>query len=175
MQVTGHPDGGPVRPGLGMTDMATGLYTHGAIMAALLARDKIGRGQHISASLFETQIALLINIGSNWLNMSREGQRYGAAHPSIVPYNTWRCKDGLWLALAANNQRQFETLCRCLGVPELIDDARFASNARRVENRKAVDEALDGVFASQTVDEWIEILEGSVRCLETSSVSHDIS
>ena len=85
MHITGHPDSGPVRPGLGMTDMSTGLYTHGAIMAALYSRERSCRGQHIAASLFETQIALLINIGANWLNMGREGQRFGAAHPSIVP------------------------------------------------------------------------------------------
>lgn len=93
MHITGHPEGAPVRPGLGMTDMSTGLYAHGAIMAALWSREHTGKGQKISASLFETQMALLINVGANWLNLGIEGKRYGAAHPSIVPYNTWRCKD----------------------------------------------------------------------------------
>ncbi|GAB7346651.1 hypothetical protein MBLNU459_g1782t1 [Dothideomycetes sp. NU459] len=161
MHVTGHPDGGPVRPGLGMTDMATGSYAHGAIMAALFARERSGRGQHISASLFETQISLLINIGANWLNRGIEGQRFGAAHPSIVPYNTWRCKDGMYLALAANNQNQYRTLCDKIGMAELVDDERFATNALRVENRKAMEAVLDRVFAAKTVREWLYVLDGS--------------
>ncbi|KAH9845737.1 CoA-transferase family III [Teratosphaeria destructans] len=161
MHVTGHPDAGPVRPGLGMTDMATGLYTHGAIMAALYNREHTRRGQHISTSLFETQISLLINIGGNWLNLGVEGKRYGAAHPSIVPYNTWKCKDDIWLALAANNDRQFEKLCNLIDRTDFLSDARFATNAKRVENRSLMEEALDKVFASKTSEEWIRILDGS--------------
>lgn len=161
MHITGHPEGGPVRPGLGMTDMSTGLYTHGAIMAALYNREKSGRGQHISASLFETQISLLINIGANWLNMGRDGQRFGAAHPSIVPYNTWRCKDGIWLALAANNDRQFKTLCQRTNRTDLLDDGRFESNAMRVEHRPLMDEIFDDIFASKTSEEWLKVLDGS--------------
>ncbi|KAI7153616.1 formyl-coenzyme A transferase [Hortaea werneckii] len=161
MHITGHPDGGPVRPGLGMTDMSTGLYMHGAIMAALYHREKSGRGQHISASLFETQISLLINIGANWLNMGRDGQRFGAAHPSIVPYNTWRCKEGVWLALAANNDRQFRTLCQRIDREDLSRDVRFTTNAQRVEHRTDMDGILDSIFASKTSREWMEVLDGS--------------
>lgn len=161
MHITGHPDGGPVRPGLGMTDMSTGLYTHGAIMAALYSREKTGRGQHISASLFETQISMLINIGANWLNMGHDGQRFGAAHPSIVPYNTWRCKDGIWLALAANNDRQFKTLCQRIKRTDLLDDDRFKTNASRVEHRPLMDDILDSTFAAKTSEEWLEVLDGS--------------
>ncbi|KAI7182375.1 formyl-coenzyme A transferase [Hortaea werneckii] len=161
MHVTGHPDGGPVRPGLGMTDMSTGLYMHGAIMAALYHREKSGRGQHISASLFETQISLLINIGANWLNMRRDGQRYGAAHPSIVPYNTWRCKEGVWLALAANNDRQFRNLCQRIDREDLSRDERFATNAQRVENREDMDRMFDSIFSSKTSREWMKVLDGS--------------
>ena len=161
MHITGHPDGGPVRPGLGMTDMSTGLYMHGAIMAALYHREKSGRGQHISASLFETQISLLINIGANWLNMGRDGQRFGAAHPSIVPYNTSRCKDGVWLALAANNDRQFRTLCQRIDREDLSRDERFTTNAQRVEHRADMDGILDSILASKTSREWMEVLDGS--------------
>jgi len=150
-----------VRPGLGMTDMSTGLYMHGAIMAALYHRERSGRGQHISASLFETQISLLINIGANWLNMRRDGQRYGAAHPSIVPYNTWRCKDGVWLALAANNDRQFRTLCQRVDREDLSQDERFATNAQRVENREDMDRMFDSIFSSKTSREWMKVLDGS--------------
>ncbi|EMC99814.1 hypothetical protein BAUCODRAFT_21543 [Baudoinia panamericana UAMH 10762] len=161
MHITGSPDGGPVRPGLGMTDMSTGLYTHGAILAALWHRDKTGEGQYISASLFETQLSLLINVGANWLNMAVDGKRFGAAHPSIVPYNTWKCKDGVWLALAANNDRQFKVLAKTIGRDELPKDPRFATNAARVEHRPSMDEIFDAVFASRTSDEWLQVLEGS--------------
>lgn len=161
MHITGHSDGSPVRPGLGMTDMATGLYTHGAIMAALYSRDRTGEGQHISSSLFETQISLLINIGANWINRGVEGKRYGAAHPSIVPYNTWECKDGLWLAVAANNDRQFRTLCERLQFSDLPNDERFATNAKRVEHRPLMDEIFDKAFRTKTSEEWLEVLDGS--------------
>lgn len=161
MHITGHPDGSPVRPGLGMTDMATGLYTHGAIVAALYSRDRTGQGQHISSSLFETQISLLINIGANWLNRGVEGKRYGAAHPSIVPYNTWECKNGLWLAVAANNDRQFRILCERLRCLDLLDDERFATNAKRVEHRSLMDDIFDTKFKAKSSEEWLKVLDGS--------------
>lgn len=161
MHVTGHPGGPPVRPGLGMTDMATGLYTHGAIVSALYSRDRTGQGQHISSSLFETQISLLINIGANWLNRGVEGKRYGAAHPSIVPYNTWECKDGLWLSVAANNDRQFRILCERLRCFDLLDDERFATNAKRVEHRLLMDNIFDAKFKAKSSEEWLEVLDGS--------------
>nr|OQO27132.1 hypothetical protein B0A51_07014 [Rachicladosporium sp. CCFEE 5018] len=161
MHITGHPDGGPVRPGLGMTDMSTGLYTHGAIMAALYARDRTGKGQHISSSLFETQISLLINVGANWLNRGIDGKRYGAAHPSIVPYNTWKCKDGLWLTLAANNDRQYRTLCQKIDRNDLVEDPRFITNAKRVEHRPLMDDVFNDVFAAKTSKEWLTLLNGS--------------
>lgn len=161
MHITGHPDGSPVRPGLGMTDMATGLYTHGAVVAALYSRDCTGQGQQISSSLFETQISLLINIGANWLNRGVEGKRYGAAHPSIVPYNTWECKDGLWLTVAANNDRQFRILCERLRCFDLLDDERFATNAQRVEQRPLMDEIFDAKFKAKSSEEWLKVLDGS--------------
>ncbi|KAK3071383.1 hypothetical protein LTR53_008735 [Teratosphaeriaceae sp. CCFEE 6253] len=161
MHITGHPSGGPVRPGLGMTDMSTGLYAHGAILAALYHREKTGRGQHVSASLFETQLSLLTNVGGNYLNMGIEGQRFGAAHPSIVPYNTWECKDGVWLAVAANNERQFRTLCRLIDRLDLTADPRFASNAQRVEHRALMDDVFDKAFAAKTSGEWLDVMDGS--------------
>jgi len=104
---------------------------------------------------------LLINIGANWLNMGIDGKRYGAAHPSIVPYNTWRCRDGIWLALAANNDRQFRKLCQLIGREDLPNDERFAVNAQRVEHRPLMDEIFDAVFAAKTSQEWLKLLDGS--------------
>ncbi|KAL1635457.1 hypothetical protein SLS58_010266 [Diplodia intermedia] len=144
----------------GMVDMCTGLYLHGAILAALQARAQTGKGQKLDASLFETQISLLINIGANWLNMGLEGKRFGNAHPSLAPYDTFQTKDG-YLALGANNDRQFKILAERLGKPELLDDSRFKTNAARVQHRKAIDTVVADVIKEKTIDEWMKALEGS--------------
>ncbi|EKG13095.1 CoA-transferase family III [Macrophomina phaseolina MS6] len=104
MHITGQPDSPPVRPGLGMVDTCTGLYLHVAILAALQARNQTGKGEKLDASLFETQISLLINIGADWLNLGVEGKRNSNVHPSIAPCNTFQTKDG-YLAVGANNDR----------------------------------------------------------------------
>ncbi|KAF4542076.1 Dermal papilla derived protein 13 [Lasiodiplodia theobromae] len=158
--ISGEPGQLPVRPGLGMVDMCTGLYLHGAILAALQARSQTGKGQKLDASLFETQISLLINIGANWLNMGLEGKRFGNAHPSIAPYNTFKTKDG-YLAVGANNDRQFKVLAERLGKPELLEDPRFKTNTTRVEHREAIDTIVQDVLTEKTIDEWMKILEGS--------------
>lgn len=161
MQVTGHPNAPPIRAGLGMTDMSTGLYAHGAIMGALYSREKTGRGQYISSSLFETQISMLISVGVNWLNRGIEGQKYGAAHPSAVPYNAWQCKDGMWLVIAANSEQQYQVLCERAQRPDLIDDKRFKTNALRIENRKAIDQIIADIISSKTLDQWLDTFDGS--------------
>ena len=161
MQVTGHPGAPPVRAGLGMTDMATGLYTHGAITSALYSREKTGRGQYISASLFESQISMLINVGVNWLNRGIEGQRHGAAHPSAVPYNAWRCSNDIYMVVAANSEQQYQILCKKIGRPELIEDERFKTNALRVQNRTEIDQILADVFETKTSDKWLDLFDGS--------------
>lgn len=165
MSITGFPSGPPLRPGLGMTDMSTGLLTHGAILAALHARDNrdngTGRGQHISTSLFETQLSLLTNVGTTFLNTGVEGRKHGAAHPQIVPYNTYRTGDGRWLALGANSDRQFRVLCERFGKGEWAGDERYGSNSARVERREEVDGMVAGVIGGRRLDEWVHVLEGS--------------
>ena len=161
MHCTGHPSSPPVRAAFGMTDMSTGLFAHGAIMAALLERGQSGKGQHISASLWETQLAMTVNVGGNWINRSVEGGRYGAAHPSAVPYNAWECGDGVYLVVAANSDRQYQKLCERIGREELVEDERFVTNALRVRNREAIDGILAEVFRTKTSDEWMEVLSGS--------------
>lgn len=161
MQVTGHPGQTPVRAGLGMTDMSTGLYAHGAIMGALYSRERTGRGQYISASLFESQISMLIGVGVNWLNRGIEGQRYGAAHPSAVPYNAWKCKNDLYMVIAANSDQQYAKLCDKMGKPELIDDPRFKTNALRIEHREEIDKIVADELITKTSDEWLKIFDGS--------------
>jgi succinate--hydroxymethylglutarate CoA-transferase len=150
--------------------MSTGLYMHGAILAALHGRNQTGLGQKLDASLFETQISLLINIGSAWLNMGMEGQRFGAAHPSIVPYNTFKTKDG-YLACGANNEKQWKSLCQRLKRMDLYEDERFKTNPLRVQNREFLDKIMNDTLMEKTNDEWLTVLEGSgLACGPVNSI-----
>ena len=105
---------------------------------------------------------MLISVGVNWLNRSIEGEKYGAAHPSAAPYNAWQCKDGMWIVIAANSERQYQILCERIGRPELVDDSRFRSNALRIqhENRRILDGILAEILATKTLDEWVEVFDG---------------
>ncbi|RMJ28081.1 CoA-transferase family III [Aspergillus sp. HF37] len=160
LHITGEPNGPPAKPGLGLTDMCTGLYLHGAILAALYSRQQTGRGQKIDTSLFETQISLLTNVAMSWLNNGESASRWGTGHPSIVPYQAFQTKDS-YLVLGAVNNRQFANLCQLLGQPDLVNDDRFASNNSRIANRAALQEILENFFKKKTTDDWLADLEGS--------------
>lgn len=160
LHLTGERGGRPVRPGLGILDLSTGLYMHGAILAALQARQRTGKGQKIDGSLFETQVALLINVGLAWMNVGVEAERWGTQHPSVVPYDAFKTKD-LYFLCGAVNEKQFEKLAHILGKPELLSDSRFETNARRVENREALFAILEPIFKTKTTDEWYAKFEGS--------------
>ncbi|KAJ4238322.1 hypothetical protein NW757_013138 [Fusarium falciforme] len=160
LHVTGERDGSPVRPGIGMVDMATGLYMHGAILAALHARGQSGKGQRVDGSLFETQISLLTNVGLSWLNLGIEAERWGCQHPSIVPYDAFKTKD-LHLVCGATNDAQFADLCRLVGLESLITDERFSTNPKRVENRELLKPIFDAEFKKRSTAEWMTKFEGT--------------
>ncbi|KAF9891544.1 hypothetical protein FE257_004011 [Aspergillus nanangensis] len=160
LHITGERNGPPVRAGIGLIDMATGLYTHGAILAALRARDQTGQGQRVDASLFETQISMLTNVGLSWLNLGIEAERWGCQHPSISPYDAFRTKD-LYLVCGATNNGQFSALCKLLGLDSLLEDERFATNPGRVENREALTPIFNEVFTTKTTAEWMKVFEGT--------------
>lgn len=160
LHLTGTRNGPPVRPGLGLTDMSTGLFLHGAVLAALYAREKTGRGQKIETSLFEAQVALLINVGMSWLNLGIEAERWGCQHPNVVPYDAFKTKD-LYFVCGATNDKQFKILCQLLRLEDLVDDARFKTNSDRVEHRDELFPLLNEVFAQKSTDEWIAAFEGS--------------
>lgn len=141
-------------------DMCTGLYLHGAILAGLLVSRATGVGQKIDASLFETQVSLLANVGMAWLNLGQEAQRWGTGHPSIMPYEAFKTRDG-FLVIGAVNNRQFSKLCNLLGHSELANDPRFGDNDLRVRNRKDLKIILENAFASKTTEHWLGIFEGS--------------
>jgi len=162
MHITGEPDGPPCKVGVAVTDLSTALYAHGAIMAALLSRQQTGKGVWIDCNLFETQIAGLANIASNYLISGKEASpsRHGTAHPSIVPYQVFPCRDG-FLMIGAGNDKQFALLAdKILGRPELAKDVRFASNAMRVANRDELVKIISEALCYQDRAHWIEKFTG---------------
>jgi len=161
MHITGNRDGPPVKVGVAVTDLTTGLYTSNAIMAALLGRIKTGKGQHIDAALSDCQVATLANIASSVLVSGKpDSGRWGTAHPSIVPYKGFKTKDGD-IMLGGGNDRLFGVLCSKLGVAEWAQDERFFTNAARVKHRLLLEDMVEDITTTKTTQEWLNILEGS--------------
>ncbi|KAK2869764.1 hypothetical protein Q8A67_024156 [Cirrhinus molitorella] len=160
MHITGPEDGDPVRPGVAMTDLATGLYTQGAIMAALLQRQKTGRGLHIDCNLLSSQVACLTHIAANYLNAGIEARRWGTAHGSIVPYQGFKTKDG-YLVVAAGNDQQFMKVCKVLSMNGLAESPKYKSNKLRVQHRKELLQILSERFIEETTGEWLKRFEGT--------------
>lgn len=156
---TGPEEGEPCKVGVAMTDLATGLYAHGAVMAALLDRQKTGCGQKIDCSLLATQISCMVNLASNFLNGGKEAKKWGTAHESIVPYQAFPTNDGCLIVGALSND-QFTTLCQVIGLENLLLDERYSTNALRVKNRETLIVALKNVFQQKSTQEWLSILEG---------------
>ncbi|OBZ71750.1 Succinate--hydroxymethylglutarate CoA-transferase [Grifola frondosa] len=160
MHITGEPNGPPCKVGVAATDIATGLYAHGAIMAALLSRQRTGKGVWIDCNLFESQLAGLANIASNYLIAGQEASRHGTAHPSIVPYQVFPCKDG-YLMIGAGNDKQFKILAeKILNKPELVSNAKFSSNNARVANRAELIAIITQVLMQHSRSYWMENFVG---------------
>jgi formyl-CoA transferase len=162
MSVTGErddlPGGGPQKVGVALTDLMTGMYATVAVLAALTHRDRTGEGQHIDMALLDTQVAMLANVGSNYLNSGKPPKRWGNAHPNIVPYQTFACADG-HIIVATGNDGQYQKFVEAGGRPELAFDARFATNPLRVQNRDTLVPLLAAMVATKKRDEWIDLLE----------------
>jgi glutaryl-CoA transferase len=160
MSITGAPDGEPMKVGVAITDILTGMYAATAVLAALVQRERSGRGQHIDLALLDVQVAMLANQAENFLVTGQNPLRLGNAHPSIVPYQSFATKDG-HIVIAVGNDAQFRRLCAAAGRAELADDARFATNAGRVRNRDALLPMLARSIAMRTSRDWIEALEAA--------------
>lgn len=158
MSVTGEPDtcagGGPQKVGVAVADLMTGMYAVSAILAALFHRSQTGQGQHIDLALLDTQVAWLANQASNYLVSGDIPQRIGSAHPNIVPYQVMPVQDG-HIFLAVGNDLQFAKCCQVLGIPELSQQAKFATNAQRVANRDEIIALLETQFCRQTMEYWL--------------------
>jgi crotonobetainyl-CoA:carnitine CoA-transferase CaiB-like acyl-CoA transferase len=162
MSITGDPDqrpgGGPVKVGVAVADVFTGLYATIAILGALAHRDRTGVGQHIDLALLDTQVAVLANQAMNYLVTGVAPQRLGNAHPNIVPYQTFGASDG-HIIVAVGNENQYARLCEVIGRADLASDERFATNASRVNHRDELIAILQDIFATRTMRQWLDALE----------------
>jgi crotonobetainyl-CoA:carnitine CoA-transferase CaiB-like acyl-CoA transferase len=156
MSFTGEPDGEPVRYPVAIADMTCGIYGAMGILAALLRREKTGQGQWLDMALFDSQLTWLINIGSNWLNAGAAPERWGNAHPSIVPYDVFAGADGRHFVMGAGTDPLWRRLILLLGEEDgLGADARFATNAGRTDFRDELMTVLRRRFAEETAEAWL--------------------
>ena len=157
MSITGAADGPATRPGTALIDLTTGLYAATGTLAALREREQSGEGQHLEVALLDSAFAMLLNVGSGFLNTGDLPVRSGNAHPSIAPYQTIpTATDDL--ALAVGNDALFARLCEELGRPELTSDPRFATNSERVVHRDELIAILSEIFAGESAQSWTERL-----------------
>ena len=164
MWITGPQGGEPCKVGVAITDVVTGVYASGAITAALLWRERSGKGQFIDISLLDVQVSALANIASNYLVAGKEATRWGTAHESIIPYQVFKTKDRP-IAIAVANQKLWVNFCKMVGKEEWIDDPRFETNPKRVENREAMIALVAEVVARRTCAEWMErFVKASIPC-----------
>jgi crotonobetainyl-CoA:carnitine CoA-transferase CaiB-like acyl-CoA transferase len=162
MSLTGRMAGengeGPVKVGVAVTDILTGLYASVAVLAALAERERSGEGQRIDMALLDVQVACLANQAMNYLTTGVAPRRLGNAHPNIVPYQDFPTADGDFI-LTVGNDRQFRRFAEVAGHPEWADDARFISNAQRVANRQTLVPLIRQATVFKTTAQWLELLE----------------
>lgn len=164
MSVTGErddlPGGGPQKVGVAVADLFTGMYATVAILAALRHRDATGQGQAIDMALLDTQVAMLANLGANYLATGVAPRRIGNAHQNIVPYQVFETADG-HMILAVGNDTQYAKFCEVAGRPDLAQDPRFMKNADRVRHRATLVPLLAGILKTRTKADWLAALEAA--------------
>jgi succinate--hydroxymethylglutarate CoA-transferase len=160
MAITGEADGAPMKLGVAIVDLATGLFACNGILAALQARARTGRGQRVEASLLESGLALLANVASNVLASGRDAARYGNGHPNIVPYRSFDAADAP-VAVAVGNDAQFARFAEMLGRPGWAGDPRYARNRDRVAHRAELEVAIAELFVLRPAAAWIAAMEAA--------------
>jgi len=171
MSVTGAPDGDPMKVGVGIADVMTGMYATVGILAALRHRDQTGEGQYIDLALLDTQVSWLINAGTSYLTSRKNPQRLGNGHPNIVPYQVFPTAD-FPIIIAVGNDNQFQKFCEYSAMTGVADDPDYATNVARVKNRDRLIEKISEALRQQTRDHWVSVFEkvgvpcGPVNTLE---------
>ncbi len=158
MSITGFPDGPPTKVGTAIADLAAGIFTAQGILLALYARERTGRGQLVDVSMLDGQVALLTYQAGIYFATGQSPPRMGNQHPTIVPYETYRSKDG-HINLAIGNTNLWRTFCQAIGREELSADLRFSTESARVENRNALKPIMDAIVAERTTRQWLELTE----------------
>lgn len=162
MSLTGKPDsvpgGGPMKFGVAITDLSTGMYAAFAIMAAIEHRHISGQGQHIDLSLLDCSVSLTSYMSMNYFLSGKIPQRMGNVHSNIVPYQVFRCKEGD-IITAVGNDSQFADMCQAMGKPEIAQDERFKRNFDRVRNREVLEPLIQELLMERTMLEWVDIFE----------------
>ncbi len=159
MSLTGEPEGQPQKVGIPLADLFAGLYGCIGVLAALRHREQTGQGQQIDIGMLDTHAAWLANQGMNYLATGENPPRLGNQHPNIVPYQVFPTGDG-YVVLSIGNDPTFRRFCENVGLSHLLADARFTTNAARVENRQLVTDTLTPVMKTKTTAAWVDLLEG---------------
>ncbi|MFG2920764.1 CaiB/BaiF CoA transferase family protein [Streptomyces sp. NPDC048305] len=157
MSLTGEPDGPPVKAGYAMGDLGAALFGLVGVTSALVERERTGRGQYVTTSLYESQLALHINWATGYFATGERPTRLGSGHPSLVPYQAYPAADGHFV-IAVGNDSLFRRLVTALGHPEWADDPRFAANRDRVAHRTALNAKLESVLVDEPVAHWVDLL-----------------
>jgi crotonobetainyl-CoA:carnitine CoA-transferase CaiB-like acyl-CoA transferase len=175
MSICGEADGSPMKYGVAIVDICTGMLASNAILAALNARHNTGRGQHVEVSLFDSSLAMLANVASNHLISGKDARRFGNGHPNIVPYTAYAVRDGM-IAVAVGNDAQFTKFSAVLGKPEWAGDPRYAKNPERIANREALDAMIIAVLREHDAQTWIDRLTaGGIPCGRINSVAQALA
>ena len=175
MSICGEAGGGPTKYGVAIVDVVTGLYASNSILAALAARTRTGRGQRVEVCLYDSGLAMLINVASSYLVTGKDSRRFGNGHPNIVPYTTYPTADGM-IAVAVGNDGQFARFAETAGHGEWARDARYATNPARVANRETLDAAIAQALEGGKSASWIEKLRAvGVPCGPINSVGEALN
>ena len=173
MSMTGEPDGGPVRTGASMVDMATGITAYAAILTALAGRQVSGKGQRVGVSLLQTALALMGAHASTFLMTGEEPKRAGSGVSHLAPYGAFRTKDS-YVVTGALNRESWCELCRVLDRSDLVDDPRYANEQERLINRAPLEATLTETFQSKTTAEWVAWFEQNNFVISAVNTLHDV-
>ena len=174
MSITGEKDGQPIRIGVALVDIGAGMYAVIGIMSALMTRKTTGKGQYIDISLLDTEVSWMTYMATNYFLSGKNPTRMGSGHPNIVPYQAFMAKDRYFI-LAVGNDNIWRRFCEVLGL-DIVDDPKFSTNAKRVENRDELNGMLETLFLTKTADEWVEILQPArIPCGPVNNISEVVN